>query len=377
MDIPRSEHRRRIDERFQYSRAVAVLGPRQCGKTTLAHQFPYDHYFDLEIPNDLEQLRTPQTTLERLEGLIVIDEVQRTPELFPLLRYLIDTRPKQKYLILGSASRDLLRQSSESLAGRISYYELGGFDISEVGDDWCGLWLRGGLPRSYLADTQEQSVRWRKDYITTFLERDIPSFGIGIPSETLRRFWLMLAHYHGQLINYSEIAGSFGATDHSIRGYLDVLVGTLAVRSIQPWQMNLRKRLVKRPKIYVRDSGVFHSLMSIEDEHALYTHPKLGASWEGFVTSMLLDRAAQSGNIAYFWATHSGAELDLFWQRGGKNWGIEIKYQDAPGMTKSIHSALRDLELEHVWIVYPGQKVYPVNERVTVIPVTELHRCPI
>jgi len=348
---------------------TAILGARQCGKTTLARGLDHDHYFDLENPRDLARLDNPQLALEDLEGLVVIDEIQRQADLFPLLRYLVDRKRPQKFLILGSASRELIRQSSESLAGRIAYYHLGGLRLHDVGPGALKrLWSRGSLPDAFLAATPAESRMWRDNYITTFLERDIPQLGINIPARTLRRFWTMLAHYHGQLLNYSELARSFGISDMTARKYIDILEGTFMVRTLSPWYANLGKRLVKRPKLYLRDSGLFHSLMSIEDLDQLNSHPKLGASWEGFSLECVCRSIGKKDNEYYFWKVHSGSELDLFWQHAGKNWGVEFKYTDAPTKTRSMSQVIKDLELEHLWVVYPGRKVYQINRRIIAQP---------
>jgi predicted AAA+ superfamily ATPase len=352
---------------------VAILGPRQCGKTTIAREFEYDHYFDLENPRDIVRFEHPQLALEDLKGLIVIDEIQRKPDLFPLIRYLVDNNPMQKYLILGSASRDLLKQSSESLAGRIAYFHLGGFRITDIGgENMRKLWVRGGLPRSFTSETEEESLLWREGYITTFLERDIPQLGITIPSYTLRRFWTMLSHYHGQIINYSELGRSFGISDVTVRKYIDILEGTFMVRVLQPWYLNIRKRLVKRPKIYLNDSGIFHSLMSIDNIDQLNSHNKLGASWEGFAMECVCKSTKKRNEEIYFWSTHSGAEIDFLWQHGGKNWGVEFKYVDAPRISKSMRTASNDLDLEHLWVVYPGREQYKLSENITVLPLKDV-----
>jgi predicted AAA+ superfamily ATPase len=356
---------RNLIESFQ---VVAILGARQCGKTTLAKQIKYDHYFDLENPRDIVQMQQPQLALEDLSGLIVIDEIQRTPDLFPLIRYLVDDNPDQKYLILGSASKDLIRQSSESLAGRIGYYYLSGFSIQDVGDENIKrLWSLGQIPRSYLAESEDESLIWRENYISTFLERDIPQLGIKIPAQTLRRFWAMLSHYHGQLINYSEFGRSFGISDVSIRKYIDILEGTFMIRALQPWHTNINKRLVKRPKIYFRDSGIFHALQSIETMDQLLIHNKLGASWEGFALECTCKIVQKRNRALYFWNTHSGAKVDLFWQSGSKNLGIEFKYMDSPTITKSMRSAEQDLALDHLWIIYPGNQTYKLANNITVL----------
>jgi predicted AAA+ superfamily ATPase len=352
---------------------TAILGPRQSGKTTLAREFVAQHVFDLENPTDQAMLADPKLALEPLSGLIVIDEIQRVPELFPLLRYLVDTRPDQRYLILGSASRDLIRQSSESLAGRIAYHELPGFQLADVGSaNWHKLWLCGGLPRAFIAESEAQSKRWRDQYIASFLERDIPQLGFTIPAATLRRFWVMLCHYHGQVLNYAEFARSFGVSDMTIRRYLEVLEGTFMVRLLQPWHVNLGKRLVKRPKLYVRDSGLFHSLLAISTAHELATHNKLGASWEGFALEQAARLIGKRREELFFWATHVGAEVDLFWQEQGCNWAIEVKYSSTPRLTPSMTSALRDLDLEHLWILYPGDKAYALGPRVSTLPLQAL-----
>lgn len=352
---------------------VGLLGPRQCGKTTLARELTFDHYFDLENPRDIARLGQPQLALEDLKGLIVIDEIQRSPDLFPLIRYLVDNHPQQKYLILGSASRDLLKQSSESLAGRIAYFHLGGFRITDVGRESIKkLWVRGGLPRSFTPKTDEESRLWRENYITTFLERDIPQLGINIPSHTLRRFWTMLSHYHGQIINYAEFGRSFGISDVTVRKYLAILEGTFMVKVLQPWYVNIGKRLVKRPKIYLRDSGVFHALMAIETMEQLLSHHKLGASWEGFALECVCRSIGKRDQEFYFWNTHAGAEMDLCWQDGGKNWGVEFKYLDAPRLTKSMKIVVDDLDLEHLWVVYPGSEFYKLAENITVLPLKNI-----
>ncbi len=352
---------------------VAILGPRQCGKTTLARMLNADHYFDLENPRDAARLDQPQLALEDLKGLIVIDEIQRTPELFPLLRYLVDQAKDRKFVILGSASRDLIRQSSESLAGRIGYHYLGGFRLQDVGPEKMkDLWLRGGLPPSFLAGSYEESYLWRGQYVTTFLERDIPQLGITIPARTLRRFWLMLSHYHGQILNYAELGRSFGVSDMTVRNYCDILEGTFMIRILQPWYANAGKRLVKRPKLYIRDSGLFHTLLSIEKQEQLYSSPKLGASWEGFALDCVSRALGKENGDLYFWHTHGGAELDLFWQQGGQNWGVELKHEDAPRLTRSMQTAIRDLQLAGLWVVYPGKSSYKLAENVRVLCLSEI-----
>ncbi len=352
---------------------TGILGPRQVGKTTLARELAAGHAFDLENPRDAAMLAQPQLALEGLTGLIMIDEVQRAPDLFPLLRYLVDTRPDQRYLVLGSASRDLIRQSSESLAGRVAYHELGGLRLGDVGAaQWRELWLRGGLPPAFAAVTDDASQLWREQYVATFLERDIPQLGINIPAATLRRFWTMLCHYHGQQLNYAELARAFGVSDMTVRRYLDILEGTFMVRLLQPWHVNLGKRLVKRPKLYIRDSGLLHVLLAIRAPRDLATHNKLGASWEGFALEVAARAIAKRPEELAFWATHTGAEVDLFWQEDGKNWAIEFKYADAPRLTRSMSSAVADLELTHLWVVYPGDRAYPLAQKVSTLPLSAI-----
>ena len=368
--IQRKQAVKQINNLIRNFPATAILGPRQSGKTFLAKQIKYNHYFDLENPRDLSRLENPQLALEELNGLIVIDEIQKHPGLFDLIRYLVDNKPKQKYLILGSASGNLMKQSSESLAGRIGYYNLGGFSIPDVGKENINkLWIRGGLPRSFLASSDKNSFLWLANYISTFLERDIPQLGITIPANTLRKFWLMLSHYHGNIINYSELGRSFGISDMTVRKYIDILEQTFMVRALQPWFANIGKRLVKSPKIYIRDPGVFHSLLSVGNLKQLLTHNKLGASWEGFALECVVKAINKRNEEVFFWNTHAGAELDLFWQDEGKNWGAEFKYIDAPRNTRSMHSAINDLNLSHLWIIYPGNQSYKLNEKITVMPI--------
>ena len=351
---------------------AALLGPRQCGKTTLARAFPEPEdtvtYFDLEDPVDSQRLSAPMTVLEGLSGLVVIDEIQRKPGLFELLRVLVD-RPESRarFLILGSASPSLVRGVSESLAGRVGFVDLGGLTLDEVGTDRQNdLWTRGGFPRSFLAPDDAASVMWRTGFVRTFLERDIPQLGITTAAETLRRFWTMIAHYHGQVWNAAEFARSLGISQNTARRYLDILAGAFMVRILPPWFENLKKRQVKSPKIYVRDSGILNSLLHLGSRHELLGHPKLGASWEGFAIEQILDRL--NTREAYFWATHNGAELDLMVTVGGRRHGFEIKYSDAPRRRRSMRTALSDLALDHLWVVYPGSKSYPLDDDITVIP---------
>jgi len=358
---------------------VAMLGPRQCGKTTLARQLvPVDsaNYFDLEDPISLTRLDEPLTALGELRGTVVIDEVQRRPELFPLLRVLADRADSPaRFLILGSASPGLLRQSSESLAGRLELMEMQGFSLAEVGMEAApGLWLRGGFPRSYLARNDGDSLIWRRDFIRTLLESDLPQLGVRVPAPTLQRFWAMLAHFHGQLWNGAELGRSLGVNQTTCRRYLDLLAGVFMVRLLQPWHANLLKRQVKAPKIYFRDSGLLHQLLQIPDQDALLRHPRLGASWEGFVIEQLL--AAWRPEGAWFWATHGGAELDLLVQRGSRRIGVEIKRADAPRLSASMRQALLDLELDDLLVITPGKRGYRLQERARVVTLAEVLQQP-
>jgi predicted AAA+ superfamily ATPase len=314
------------------------------------------------------------TALEPLQGLVAIDEIQRLPDLFPLMRHLVDQDPRRRYLVLGSASRDLIRQGSETLAGRIAYHVLGGFRIGDV-EDQQRLWTRGGFPRSYLARDDSASDRWRSQYVTTFLERDIPQLGIRVPAPTLRRFWTMLAHWHGQILNSSELATSFGTSDKTIRHYLEILEGAFMVRLLQPWVPNLGKRMVKSPKIYLRDSGIFHGLLRLRNFDQILSHPKLGASWEGFALEQCVQALGLESGEAHFWRPHDGsAELDLFFLRGGRGQGVEFKFADAPTLTRSMSRAIELLELERLWVVYPGREPYELGDRISVLPLAMVGR---
>jgi uncharacterized protein len=371
--IDRPQEVDNINKLLKIFPVVAILGARQCGKTTLSGLLPVDHRFDLENPRDAARLETPQLALEELHGLIVIDEIQRVPELFPLLRYLVDTHPKQRYVILGSASRDLIQQSSESLAGRIGYHYLSGFSLPTVGFDRLKkLWLTGGFPRSYLATDDEESALWREQFITTFLERDIPQLGITVPAHTLRRFWTMLSHYHVQTLNFSEFGRSFGVSDMTVRRYVDILEGAFMVRTLRPWHENMGKRIRKAPKLYMRDSGLFHSLQGIDNMDRLLSHNKLGASWEGFCIEQITDTLKENVPEFYYWGTHSGAEVDLFWQTGGKRSGVEVKYADAPRMTKSMRCAKDTLKLDDLYVLYPGKETYRLDSNTTVLSLKSL-----
>lgn len=359
-----------INELFGVHPAVALLGPRQCGKTTLAQMYAETHQpskrFDLENPEDLVLLENPMLALSDLEGLIILDEIQRRPDLFPLLRVLIDRhKENQKFLILGSASRDLIRQSSESLAGRLAYIEVTPFSYWETGEI-KNLWLRGGYPLAYLSKSEVDTFNWLKFYIISFLERDIPSLGINVSPVTLRRFWMMLAHYHGNFFNASEIGKSLSASTTAIRHYIDILVGTFMIRQLQPWVENIKKRQVKTSKIYFRDSGIFHSLLGIKSREDLFHHPKMGASWEGFALEEIIRFHQADPEDCFFWAVHNQAELDLLIVKEGKKIGFEIKYTDAPKITKSMHIALETLDLDSLTVIYPGNQSFSLSDKIRV-----------
>lgn len=372
--IDRKRQLDKLKASIAFNPITAILGPRQSGKTTLARQFNTENYFDLENPRDLARLEEAQTALEELTGLVVIDEIQLRPDLFPILRYLVDQKEYDThFLILGSASRDLIRQGSETLAGRIGFLHLNGFSLDEVGPTlWKSLWWRGGFPRAYLAATDTQANKWLEDYLSTFLERDIPQFGIQVPAATLRRFWIMLSHYHGNILNYSELGRSLQVASTTIRHYVDILESTLMIRILRPWFNNTSKRLVKSPKIYLKDSGLFHRLQSLDSAKILESHPKLGASWEGFALNQLIELSGLSEDRFFFWATQAGAEIDLFWQHNGKNHAAEFKYSDAPKRTKSMTTALQDLDLEHLWVIYPGKANYRIDKKITVLSIRSL-----
>jgi len=373
--IQRTHYLDQLEKAVRRSPVTALLGPRQCGKTTLARQFAEGRqatFFDLESVPDRRRLQNPELMLGGLAGLVVLDEIQEMPELFAVLRVQVDKPENQaRFLILGSASPDVIKSASETLSGRVEFVELGGFDLSETGSDaWETLWLRGGFPRSYLAASEDDSRAWREGFIRSFLERDIPQLGINIPAVAMRRFWTMLAHYHGQTWNAAEIGRSMGLSDKTIRSYLDILTGTFMVRQLQPWYENLGKRQVKAPKIYIRDTGLLHSLLDIPDKHSLLGHPKVGASWEGFVLEQALQILRPAA--AYFWGTHSGGELDLVFELGGKRYGMEMKFNEAPALTASMRTAADELALDHLWIVYPGSEAYPVAENISTLPLAKI-----
>ena len=375
MIVPRPQILDAIRRALKRAPVVVLVGPRQCGKTTLARELlPEDSpgYFDLEDPLSLARLEQPKTALGSLKGLVVIDEVQRRPDLFPILRVLADRKgTPARFLILGSASGDLMRQSAESLAGRMERITIGGFMLDELGADAAGkLWRRGGFPLAYLARTEQDSVSWRRQFAQTLVERDLPQWGVRVPATALLRFWRMLSHYHGQLWGGVEPARALDVHPTTTRRYLDLLTDALMVRQLQPWHANVGKRQVKSPKVYIRDSGLLHQLLGLESEKAVLSHPKAGASWEGFAIEQALAR--EPHDDAWFWATHQGAEIDLLLQRGDRLLGIECKRTDAPRMTPSIRIALEDLGLERVAILYPGEKRFALADRVEAVPLRTL-----
>ncbi|MGA9233950.1 MAG: ATP-binding protein [Desulfobacterales bacterium] len=359
------------------SRVVVLVGPRQSGKTTLARELLAEdsiNYFDLEDPTSLSRLDEPMTALRPLKGLVIIDEIQRRPDLFPILRVLADRRgAPARLLILGSASGNLMRQTSESLAGRMERIVIGGFSLAELGPNAeQNLWLRGSLPLSYLAASNVNSIAWRKNFIQTLLERDFPQWGVRVAATALQRFWTMVAHYHGQVWNSAEPARSLGVSESTTRRYLDLLTDAFMIRQLQPYHANLKKRQVKSPKIYVRDSGLLHQLLGIDSMKSLYSHPKVGASWEGFVIDQMLMR--EPHDEVFFWATHQGAEIDLIIRRGDALYGVECKRADTPRLTPSIRIALDDLKLKHVFIIYPGIQRFHLSSQVEAVPLQALSK---
>lgn len=372
--IERLRHFERLAWLFRTFPVVAILGARQVGKTTLARALgqgwpgPVTH-FDLESAPDLALLADPVLALGPLQGLVILDEIQRRPELFPALRVLVD-RPgsETKFLVLGSASPDLLRQSSESLAGRIGYHRLRGLALDEVGPAGLDrLWLRGGFPRSFLAPGEAESFEWRRSFLQTFLERDLPQLGIRTPAETLRRFWSMVAHYHAQTWNGAEIARAFGVGESSVRRYLDLLTDTLVLRQLPPWHANLSKRQVRSPKVFVEDSGLLHTLLGIENSEDLAGHPKVGASWEGFLVKEIIERLNARAEECFFWAAHTGAEVDLVIISGRRRLGFEIKRTTAPRLTRSMATGIEDLELERLDVVHAGEATFPLAAKVRAV----------
>jgi predicted AAA+ superfamily ATPase len=359
------------------SRVVVLVGPRQSGKTTLARELLEEdsvNYFDLEDPASLARLDEPMTALRPLKGMVVIDEIQRRPDLFPVLRVLADRRnTPARFLILGSASGNLMRQTSESLAGRMERILIGGFSLAELGSEAeQQLWLRGGLPLSFLAESDVNSITWRKNFIQTLLERDFPQWGVRVAATALQRFWTMVAHYHGQIWNSAEPARALGVSESTTRRYLDLLTDTFMINQLQPYHANLKKRQVKSPKIYVRDSGLLHQLLGIDSMKSLFSHPKVGASWEGFVIEQLLK--TEPHDELFYWATHQGAEIDLILRRGDALYGVECKRTDAPRMTPSIRIALDDLNLKHLYVIYPGIQQYSLASQVDVVPLQTISK---
>ena len=377
--LDRAGHLGALMKLFQSHPVVAILGPRQVGKTTLARHYAQSlkvpaHHFDLEDPGDLSRLNDPKLALGHLRGLVVIDEVQMRPELFPTLRVVVDA-PKNplRVLVLGSASPELLKQSSETLAGRIAYHELSGFSLGEVDPRRLDrLWLRGGFPRSFLAKSDPISHDWRAGFVRTFLERDLPQLGFNLPAPQLRRFWTMVAHYHGQIWNASEIAGSLGVSDTTARRYLDLLASTFMVRLLLPWAENLGKRQVKSPKIYFADCGILHALLGVRTMGDLQGNPKLGASWEGFLLSELIARLGAAREECFFWATHQGAELDLLVVRGNRRLGFEFKRSSSPTVTKSMHIAMQDLKLDHLTVIHAGDHSFPLTDGIEAVSAQHL-----
>lgn len=361
---------------------VALLGPRQCGKTTLARQIAATAaevtWLDLEDPRDLARLREPMLALERLTGLVVIDEVQLRPELFPILRVLADRAPAAcRFLILGSASPRLVEGASESLAGRVRFVDLAGFDLGEVGaEETRRLWLRGGFPRSFLAPDERGSVAWRNDFIRTFLTRDAALLGIGVPAQQMRRMWTMLAHYHGQTWNASAVGNSLDVSHKTARSYLDLLTGAFMVRQLQPWTENVGKRVRKAPKIYLADTGLLHTLLGIGSLAELEAHPKLGASWEGFALEQVLRQGGWRETEVFGWATHGGAELDLLVFAHGRRFGIEFKYTQSPRTSRSMRVALDDLGLARLFVIHPSAGSWPLDERIEALSLTDLGQLP-
>lgn len=385
MPVPRQRHLSAVQRALRANRVVAILGARQVGKTTLARHITKttrsSTWFDLEDPGDRARLSDPMLALRSRTGLVVLDEVQRQPELFEPLRVLADRPRGARFLLLGSASPDLIRHSSETLAGRIAYLPLPGLALDEVGTQaWARLWLRGGFPRSFIARSETDSLAWRRNFTRTFLERDLAQVALGVPAATLERFWSMLAHWHGQILNASELGRSLGISHTSVSRYLDLLAGTFVVRVLKPWHENLAKRQVKLPKVYIADSGLLHTLLGIERMPDLERHPKIGASWEGFALHQVIATIGARDDECYFWATHQGAELDLLVIRGSRRYGFEFKRADAPTLTPSMRTALSDLHLTALEVIYPGTDTYPLANNVRAVGITklqtDLHRLP-
>ena len=377
--IVRELHVRQVTSLLERFPVVAILGARQVGKTTLANEIVASIKspavrFDLESSADLARLAEPMLALEGLRGVIVLDEVQRRPEIFPALRVLADRRRiRARFLVLGSASPDLLEQTTETLAGRIAHYELPGFALREVGAGRLDrLWVRGGFPRSFLSRSDAASMEWRQEFVRTFIERDLPALGVNIASDTMRRFWSMLAHHHAQLWNASEIGRSFGVADTTVRGYLDRLTDALVVRQLKPWHENIGKRQVKAPKIYIRDSGLLHALLNLGSQRDIEGHPKLGASWEGYLIDQIVQQLGVRSDEVHFWRTHTGAELDLLVVRGRLRIGFEVKRTVAPAITPSMRSAIKDLGLKSLTVVHAGAESFALAKNVRAVAAAAL-----
>jgi len=378
--IDRAAHLAKLRELLDQFPVVGLIGARQVGKTTLAMAYASGFAgevtrFDLENPRDLHRLDDPLFALETLRGLVVLDEIQLRPEIFPVLRVLADRRPvPARYLVLGSASPELLRQSSETLAGRIAYAELGGLSLEEVGPDHLrDLWLRGGFPLSYLAASESASSRWREQFVRTYLERDLSALGIQLPASTMRRFWTMLAHYHAEIWNGSELARAFGVSDKTVRRYLDTLCSTFMAKRLEPWHENLAKRQVRSPKVYLADSGILHTLLGLQSREDFLGHPKVGASWEGFAIGEVTAHLGARPEECFFWKLHSGAELDLLVRRGNVRRGFEVKLTSSPQVTPSMRSALATLDLAELVVIHAGAESYPLAPRLRAVALARLH----
>ena len=378
--ILRNRHLDHVSDLLERFPVVGIIGARQVGKTTLARQLAERAtggvtFFDLEDPADLARLADPMLAIKDLRGLVVIDEIQRAPDLFPVLRVLADrSEAPAGFLILGSASPEMLRQSSESLAGRVAYVELDGFSPDEVGVENLGrLWIRGSFPRSFLAESDRESLEWRLEFIRTFLERDLPQLGISVSATTMRRLWTMLAHNHGQLWNASAFSRSFGLADTTVRRYLDILTSTFVARQLSPWHANTRKRQVKSPKVYLNDTGLLHGLLSLRDREEVEAHPVVGASWEGFAAKTVQQRLGSRSDECFFWATHSGAEVDLVVAHGSRRLGFEFKKTVAPKTTRSMHTALEDIGLDRIDVIHAGDQSFPLAERIRAVALSRVY----
>ena len=380
--IPRRHHLEQVSLGLKQFPVLALLGPRQVGKTTLAHQVAAQwdgptHHFDLEDPDDQARLSDPAFVLRALTGLVVLDEIQTQPQLFPLLRVLADRADTPaRFLILGSAAPELMRNTSETLAGRVTFHELGGLCLAELASDQLdSLWLRGGFPRAFLADDMATSRAWREAFIRTYLERDLPQLGINLPALTLRRFWTMLGHYHAQTWNGSELSRALGVSDKTVSRYLDILEGTFMTWRLRPWHTNQGKREVKAPKVYLADTGLLHSLLGIAGQQDLLAHPKCGASWEGFALREIIRQTAAGRDEAYFWALHSGAELDLLTTHNSRRLGFEVKLTSSPKVTPSMRAAQEALELDHLYVVCHAEgkdKPWPLAQGISALPLQAL-----